>query len=84
MHVIETTATVGEDGTVTIDDPVDASPGRHRIVLVIDEQVAGPESEAHEGSAWPLGYFEQTFGTLANDPLTREPQGEYEERKALA
>lgn len=83
MHAIETTATVTEDGTVTIDHPVDAAPGRHRIVLLIDEQVAASESEPHQGSGWPPGYFEQTFGALADEPLTREPQGEYEEREAL-
>jgi hypothetical protein len=81
MHVIETTATVGEERTVTIDHPVDASPGRHRIVLVIDEQGAGPAPEAYEGSAWPPGYFEQTFGALANGASRR---GAYEEREALA
>ena len=84
MQAIETTATVAEDGTVTIDQPVDAAPGRHRIVLVIDEQVAAPDSEPQRGADWPPGYFEQTFGALADDPLTREPPGEYEEREALA
>jgi hypothetical protein len=53
-------------------------------VLVIDEQVTAPESEPHRDAEWPPGYFEQTFGALAADPLTREPQGEYEEREALA
>ena len=84
MYAIETTATVAEDGTITIDQPVAAAPGRHRIVLVIDEQVATPESEPQRGATWPPGYFEQTFGALADDLLTREPQGAYEEREALA
>jgi len=26
---------------------------------------------------WPPGYFEQTFGSLKNDPIEHGPQGEY-------
>jgi hypothetical protein len=84
MQAIETTATIAGDGTVTIDQPVDAAPGRHRIVLVIDERVVAPGSEPQGGADWPPGYFEQTFGALVDDPLTREPPGAYEERETLA
>jgi hypothetical protein len=30
---------------------------------------------------WPHGFFEQTFGSLADDPLTRPPQGDWEEQE---
>lgn len=32
---------------------------------------------------WPPDFFEQTAGCLANDPLQRQPQGEYEQRREL-
>lgn len=84
MHTIETTATVGADGTVTIDSPIDAPPGRHRVILVLDEHDELEDAlESHDGSGWPPGYFEQTFGASADEPLTRELQGDYEEREAL-
>ena len=33
--------------------------------------------------SWPPGYFAQTAGSLADDPITRPSQGTYEERDAL-
>jgi hypothetical protein len=40
MRTIETTATIREDGTLTVVVPTDIDPGTHRIVVVID--AAGP------------------------------------------
>ena len=46
MRAIETTAVVGPDGALTIAQPVDVPAGRHRVILVIDEQVV-PEDMAN-------------------------------------
>ena len=32
---------------------------------------------------WQPGFFESTAGCLADDPLVRYPQGEYEQRESL-
>ena len=32
---------------------------------------------------WPPDYFVQTYGALADDPLTRPEQGDYEVRETL-
>jgi len=81
MRTIETTATMSEDGVLTVDEPVAVPPGRHRVIVVVNNQdVPATKSSVHE---WPEGYFEQTFGALADDPLMREPQGDYEERESL-
>ena len=34
-------------------------------------------------SKWPQDYFEQTYGALADDPLVRPEQGEYDERETV-
>jgi len=81
MPTIETTATVSEDGVLTVDEPVAVPLGCHRVIVVIDHQNApATKRPVHE---WPEGYVEQTFGALANDPLMREPQGDYEERESF-
>jgi hypothetical protein len=46
MRTIETTATVGPDGTLTGQVPPEVPPGQHRVVLVIDEEPAGEEKTA--------------------------------------
>ena len=30
---------------------------------------------------WPVDFFEKTAGCMQDDPLQREPQGEYEQRR---
>lgn len=32
---------------------------------------------------WPPGFFAETYGILRDEPLVREPQGEYEVREDL-
>ncbi len=81
MRTIETTATITADGLLTIHVPRDIAPGTHPVVLVIDEQTVAPEHPDESG--WPAGFFEQTAGALAADPITRGEQGEYEVRDSL-
>ncbi len=81
MQTIETTAMVAEDGSVTIDGPVAVPAGRHRVVLVVDEQTITIKSPDDLG--WPPGYFEQTYGSLADIPLKRPEQLPYEEREPI-
>jgi hypothetical protein len=33
---------------------------------------------------WPEGFFEEVVGGWQGEPLTRTPQGEYEDREPLA
>jgi hypothetical protein len=33
---------------------------------------------------WPEGFFEEVVGGWQGEPLTRAPQGEYEDREPLA
>lgn len=48
-------------------------------------QIAGePEGDGERAPlmpspGWPVGYFEETYGALAEDPLERPPQGDLRE-----
>lgn len=50
MRTIATTATIQEDGTLTVRVPTDIDPGSHRIVVVIEE--TSPPAPAPL-PAWP-------------------------------
>jgi hypothetical protein len=50
----------------------------------VDLVVVFEPLKSAEGQGWPPGFFEQTAGAWQREPLTREPQGEYEERDPLA
>ncbi len=79
MRTIETTLTVAADGSAALDEPVGLPAGRHRVVVLVEELV----TEARDDLGWPPGFFEETYGALADDPLTRPEQGEAQEREAL-
>lgn len=71
---IETTGTVGPDGSLTIDHALDVAPGRRRLVLLID-----PAPSEVEHLDWS-SFVTATYGSLADISITREPEGDYEQR----
>ena len=58
---------------------------RHRKVEIIILPLEEKENSVVEVDAngYPLGFFEETAGCLADDPIERAPQGEYELREAI-
>ncbi len=40
-------------------------------------------SQSPEARGWPPGFFERTYGSLADDPMERPPQGDYEVRDEI-
>lgn len=36
-----------------------------------------------EAPGWPPGFFERTYGSLADDPIERPPQGDFEVRDEI-
>jgi len=56
--------------------------GRPAAVMLDYEQYEALLAQAQQPE-WPPDYFAQTYGALADDPLTRPDQGEFEEREPL-
>lgn len=73
MESVKMQAHVGADGILKIEVPTGLSDVDLELVLVFQPVK----------SAWPEGYFERTYGSFADEPLTRAPQGEYEDREEL-
>jgi hypothetical protein len=66
MRTIETTATITPDGQLILQIPADISPGKHRIVLVIEEQL---EEESEEGTEQPSVETEDPIFGLGTHPI---------------
>lgn len=79
METIKLTAHVGDDGTIAIEVPKQLRNQDVEIVMVL-HPITQPEVDA---LGWPIGYFEQTYGSLAHDPIERGDQGEYEVRDEI-
>ena len=69
---------VGADGLLKLQVPVKVTNTELEVVLIVQ-----PVEPAGEKVGWPPGFFEQTYGSFRDQPLVREPQGEYEVRDEL-
>ena len=77
MQSITLHSHVGEDGILHLDIPVGLTDAELEVTVTV-QPVSTPE-----GKGWPPGFFEETFGSLRDELLEREPQGELQEREPL-
>lgn len=56
---------------------------REELTPLNEVKVARNGTPTPEELGWPPGYFEQTYGSLKDEPLERGPQGEYEVREEI-
>ena len=82
MYTITLHARV-DHGTLYISTPIhvpaDVPDGEHEIVIAMHSTAApAPGLET-----WPAGFFEQTYGALADLPIDRPDQGVFEEREPI-
>lgn len=87
MVSIQTRAHIGADGKLAVEVPTDLHETDVEVMLVVQPVPNGhrsPEQESTpESRGWPPGFFEETYGSLRDDPLERLPQGEYEQREPI-
>ncbi len=67
-------------GVLRLQIPTDV---KERIVDVVVIYDTPKHNGGEEEQAWPEGYFSETYGALASNPLERLPQGEIPEREQL-
>jgi hypothetical protein len=54
------------------------------IIIALDDSINKDiEAKETDANGWPIGFFEATAGCLADDPIERAPQGDYEIRLEL-
>jgi len=75
-------ARVKPDGSLQVAIPT-GLPETDVDVLVVVRPLGAGGKEAPAMDSWPEGFFEETFGCLAEDPLVRGPQLPHEAREKL-
>ncbi len=85
MRILQLTATAGADGRVHLDFP--AEPGVELEVALVVQAKPPTNDDARKPTSgelgWPLGYFEETYGSIQDEAFKRYPQGEAQIREAL-
>ncbi|MBZ0276960.1 MAG: hypothetical protein K8I60_12490 [Anaerolineae bacterium] len=67
MQTLTLKARAGKDGIVRLEIPTDKAGREIEIVLVMQ----AVEDEAVDAMGYPIGYFEETYGMFADDPIER-------------
>lgn len=70
------------DGTISIDMPEGLLHRKVEVIVIPLDEISG-DTNFHERKAWPPGFIEKTAGCMADDPIQRPPQGEYEDRENI-
>jgi len=63
LNTLKLTAHTGNDGVLKLEFPT--SPNQTFEVVVIFQ----PIQEETDALGWPIGFFEETYGSLADDPI---------------
>lgn len=79
MQSVKLHSWVGEDGVLRLELPLMLRNTGLELLIVFQPLPLKPTTEL----GWPVGYFEQTYGSLRDDPLERPLQGEFELREVL-
>lgn len=82
MQTITLHSHVGADGILNLQIPVGMSDVDLEVIAVV-QQMNGHLVTETDSLGWPLGFFEETYGSLKDDPLERPPQGDFEVREEL-
>ncbi len=85
---IEVSSHVDGGGMLHLRLPVEYADQDVDLIIVIQSRSTSrqiPEQHAAKAKAddWPPGFFEETYGCLAHDPIERGEQGEYEIREEI-
>ena len=80
METFKIRTHVGGDGILKLELPVHTINTDLEVLVVMQPMEA--EEELDE-MGYPVGYFDETYGSLRDTPIQRWDQGEYEEREPL-
>lgn len=74
MEAIKLQATVGQDGVLRLELPPLLAQRHVEVVVLL------LEDEPVDAMGYPIGYFEETYGICADDPIERGEQPPYDVR----
>jgi hypothetical protein len=80
MDAIKLTTHVGQDGVLRLELPIGITNQDLEVVVVVQTH----QTEPVDANGWPIGYFDETYGSLADHPIERPDQGTLETRDSIA
>jgi hypothetical protein len=81
METLRFVTQVDADGILRLVVPTPFSAQEVEVVVVVNAPPV--PTAAVDAYGWPLGFFDRTYGALADDPLERPPQLTLEDRDPI-
>lgn len=82
MVTISAKGRVKDDGTLDLHVTTGLPETDVEVLLILEPLVSTTEGTSRNGG-WPEGYFEETFGSLRDNPIVCEPAPPFELRREL-
>jgi hypothetical protein len=76
MKTINLKSHIGSDGILNLTIPTEEKEVDVEVIVIV-------QPEHREKKSWPKNFFNSTYGSLKEDPLTRPPQGDLPDREHL-
>ncbi len=83
MKSIKLNKKVGIDGILHLDIPVEITNIEVEIMVIYQPLESPTQQNTPEELGYPPGFFEQTYGSCADDPIVIDSEGEFEEREKI-
>lgn len=77
MQSVKIQSQTDADGILKLEVPLGLSNAEFEVLIVVQPLNSTPKRQ------WPPGFFDRTAGSLADDPIERPPQGDFEVRDEL-
>ena len=71
MQTLTLKARADEDGILRLEIPTNRAGQELEIVLVMQMVSSTITDEPVDAMGYPIGYFDETYGSLADDPIER-------------
>ena len=79
MNTVKRCVKIDPDGLLHLEMPASSANTEVEIVLVWQQMPAGDIDD----NGWPIGFFERTYGSMADDPMDEIEQLPLEERDEI-
>ncbi|MCT7955934.1 hypothetical protein [Laspinema palackyanum] len=83
MEILKLKIRADGEGKVVLQVPQNLANQELEIAIIYQATCPPPVTQRPEELGWPPGFFEQTAGCLADEPLVRYDQGKYEVREVF-
>jgi hypothetical protein len=74
---------VGTDGILRLDLPVGLADAELEVTVTFKALLPLETGEIPQGKGWSPGFFDETFGSFKDDPLTIDSEGVFDDEEEM-